>query len=29
MSTGSRYDKTEKWKETLKVPFPLFSDPYQ
>jgi peroxiredoxin len=28
MSTGSRYDKTEKWKETLKVPFPLFSDPY-
>jgi peroxiredoxin len=28
MSTGTRYDKTEKWKETLKVPFPLFSDPY-
>ena len=28
MSTGSRHDKTEKWKETLKIPFPLFSDPY-
>ena len=28
MSTGSRHDKTEKWKETLEVPFPLFSDPY-
>jgi peroxiredoxin len=28
MSTGTRDDKTEKWKETLEVPFPLFSDPY-
>lgn len=28
MSTGSYPDKTDKWKETLKVPFPLFSDPY-
>jgi peroxiredoxin len=28
MSTGTREDKTDKWKETLEVPFPLFSDPY-
>jgi peroxiredoxin len=28
LSSGSYQDKTDKWKETLKVPFPLFSDPY-
>jgi len=28
LSTGAPHDKTVKWKETLKVPFPLFSDPY-